>query len=338
MGQKYVPIDKEVDMDNYIGKCGCNCSNCPTYKENIRTFEDRHRCSAGWEKYLNIKLSPEKLRACDGCSVPDSLRKTYYLNCKVRKCAMINDLKNCAYCIGFPCEELLKVHSLQKIADRNEFTEKTGKEISKSDYELFIEPYVGLRHLNIMRQSISENELIEYKKFSTNNKFSPFPKFKNKSESLKLIYSILTSICAEQNISFARFQTLKSKREKLVKILWIMARDGKLDKDNGCLELDSRTFLSSKIQGMYNPLMEYFGDLKQYNIHCEIIPLVNSGWLTPKGGLRNEGWIIRLSFEKSLMAGNMLKEFRDYAKKLDNTYREKAFRVFTKADLSIMMN
>jgi hypothetical protein len=37
------------------------------------------------ERFLNIKLSPEKLRACDGCSIPDPDRKIYYLNCRIRK-------------------------------------------------------------------------------------------------------------------------------------------------------------------------------------------------------------------------------------------------------------
>jgi len=95
-------------MEANLAKCGCDCINCPTYKENIRTMENRKICSAGWEKYVGIKLSPEKLRACDGCSVLDEKRKTYYLNCKIRKCAIINGIENCAFCKGFPCDELKK--------------------------------------------------------------------------------------------------------------------------------------------------------------------------------------------------------------------------------------
>ena len=116
------------------GKCGCDCFICPTYKNNIKTIEDRQKCSSGWSKFLNIKLSPEKLRACDGCSVPDSERKVYYLNCKIRKCAIVNEVDNCAYCSGFPCDELLDVHSLQKIRNREDYTKTTGKEISKTDF------------------------------------------------------------------------------------------------------------------------------------------------------------------------------------------------------------
>ena len=109
---------------------------------------DRRICSSGWEKYLNIKLSPEKLRACDGCSIADPERNIYYLNCRIRKCAMINGIENCAYCSGYPCEELTKTHSVQKIYNREDFIKKTGKEITETDYRRFIEPYAGLCHLN----------------------------------------------------------------------------------------------------------------------------------------------------------------------------------------------
>ena len=28
-------------MDNNIAKCGCNCTNCPTYKENLKSIDDK---------------------------------------------------------------------------------------------------------------------------------------------------------------------------------------------------------------------------------------------------------------------------------------------------------
>jgi hypothetical protein len=71
------------------------------------------------------------LRACDGCSIPDPDRKIYYLNCRIRKWAMINGIENCAYCKGFPCDELIKAHSVQQITNREEFKIETGKEISE---------------------------------------------------------------------------------------------------------------------------------------------------------------------------------------------------------------
>lgn len=39
-------------MTNNIAKCGCDCFNCPTYRDNIRTKESRQNCSTGWAKYF----------------------------------------------------------------------------------------------------------------------------------------------------------------------------------------------------------------------------------------------------------------------------------------------
>ena len=171
-------------MINDIAKCGCNCISCPTYKENVRTIDNRRECSSGWEKFLDIKLSPEKLRACDGCSISDSERKTYYLNCKIRKCAMINAIDNCAYCKSFPCEELLKAHSVQQITKREEFIKKIGKEISEQDYKLFIEPYAGLYRLNQIRQKITDKDFKDSKTFFIKIKFADFNRVHDGQESL----------------------------------------------------------------------------------------------------------------------------------------------------------
>lgn len=319
------------------GKCGCDCFNCPTYKNNIKTIEDRQKCSSGWSKFLKIKLSPEKLRACDGCSVPDSERKVYYLNCKIRKCAIMNEVENCAYCSGFPCDELLDVHSLQKIKNREDYTKTTGKEISETDFRYFIEPYAGLIRLNQIRQSISEKEIKDYKKFSARIKFAQPANASLNGEILTKIYLLLTSVYIEKNISFARNITMERKREQLLKILWTAFYFGTLNSEKDCIELQSQTLLSQKIIGMHNKLLEYLNELKKYDINCEIIPLVEKGWLTPGGGLRKEGWIFRLrcgnSWDKDTLGA-----FKDYAFKLYAKYGNKAFRIFNRADLSIMFN
>lgn len=323
-------------MQINIGKCGCDCCTCPTYKANIRTIEDRKKCSAGWTKYLNIKLSPEKLRACDGCSIPDSERNTYYLNCIIRKCAMLNEIENCAYCSGFPCPELLKVHSIQKINNQDEFTNETGIMISENDYRLFIEPYAGLNRLNKIKKTLCDKDYRDYQQFSTKGKFAPFIDFAGDRGCLKVMYALLTTIGVEQNISFARQQTLKRKREQLLKILWTIFYYGTPSKSLDSLELDAKTFLAQKISAMYNALLEYFSDLKKYDIQAEVIPLIEKGWLTPRGGLREKGWIIRLRFGESLGGFKTLAAFKNYVIRLEKKYGNKAYRLFNMADVRIM--
>ena len=321
-------------MTNNIAKCGCDCFNCPTYRDNIKTIDERKICSSGWEKFLNIKLSPEKLRECDGCSVSDNKRKIYYLNCKIRKCAIINEIDNCAYCKGYPCDELLKAHSVQKINSKQEFIEKTRKEISDSDYFKFIEPYTGLGHLNKIRQSLSPKDFKDFKKYSSNIKFAKIDSLSEKQKSIQIIYSLLTKICIEHDISYARLQTNEKKRKQLIKIIWTLALYGNFVDDN-TLELDCKTFMSQKIQGMYNILTGYLDDLKSYDIHCGIIPLVDKGWLTPMGGLRKEGWKFTFKLGESLNGADTLRTLNDIVTTLNDRFGNRAFNKFDKAEINI---
>jgi hypothetical protein len=328
-------------MNNNTGKCGCDCTNCPTYKDNIKTIEERIKCSAGWGKYLNIKLSPEKLRACDGCSLPDSDRKVYYLNCAIRKCCMENDIKNCAYCTLYPCDELKNVHSIVNIHTKEEFTRNTGKSITNEDYIIFIEPYAGIKHLNEIRNNIKKSEIKDYKKYSVKIKFADFPQRINKSNdinSLKRIYSFLTSIGVLQDISYARFLSVKKRREVLLKIIWTIALLGEFKETNSAfLELDAKTFLSQKIYGMYDKLKDCFKELKKHKIYCDIIPLDTKKWLTPTGGLRNEGWKIIMSFGSDISDLIALGTLKKLVTRLNNKYDRKAYAYFNRADLNVII-
>lgn len=319
----------------YIAKCGCDCINCPTFKENIQTIADRKKCSTGWQKFLGLNLSPEKLKPCDGCSVPDEKRKIFYLNCKIRKCAIVNQIENCAYCTGFPCNELINAHSVQKICSREAFIKITGKEISESDYELFIKPYSGLLHLSNIRQNLSDTDLKNFKLFSNKAKFTSFPDFKNSNENQKMIYSLLTTLCSVKNVSYAKFVSIEKERELILKTLWSIGKNGIFKENNQYLEVESKIFLSEKITGMYPTLLNYFEILKKYDIKCEIIPLKKE-WLTPMGGLRKEGWKMRLMFGEKLKGKKTLLEFKNYVSMLIENYDNKAYRYFTKADFTLM--
>jgi hypothetical protein len=325
-------------MSHQIAKCGCDCFSCPTYKENLGSNEKRRSCSSGWGKYLNIKLSPEKLRACDGCSIADSERKTYYLNCMIRKCAMVNGIENCAFCSGYPCEELTRTHSVQKIFNRQDFVKQTGKEISEADYSHFIEPYAGLYHLNKVRESLTENQIREYKKFSSKSLFAHFDDLMENRNAFLKIYLLLTSICIEKNISYARFHSLEKKREQLLRILWATGCYGIPGCDYRFLELDSNSFMSLKLQGMYSILTDHLYELRKYDVYGEVVPLIEKGWLTPMGGLRKQGWVFRLKFGESLKGIETLNVFKNYVSKLNLKYGNKSYRIFSRGDLSIMFD
>lgn len=329
-------------MDTFIAKCGCNCSICPTYKEKIQTPEQRRKCSSGWQKYLGIRLSPEKLRACDGCSLPDGDRNTYYLNCKVRKCCIENGIDNCAYCSAFPCKELETVHSIQTVQSKEDFASLMGRDINEADFQRFIEPYAGLKHLNDIRKQIKASEIVEYKRFKIQSRINEFPESSMKDtrviQGLKRIYQLISTVALYSNVSYAESLTLRTKREQLLKILiafGIYGQTGKAEKD--FLELDAEVYASQKLPGMYNRLLECLEDLKGYRIISEIIVLDPKTWQTPTGGLRSKGWKIRISFGEKVSDGEDLKIFKEYLIKLNERFGKNVYKYFNKADLSVMI-
>ena len=328
-------------MNASIAKCGCNCTVCPTFKENIKTIEQRKASSLGWAKYLGIKLSPEKLRACDGCSLPDNERKTYYLNCKVRKCCLENGIENCAYCSLFPCRELESVHSIQVVQSKDDYIFLMGKDISEADFQRFIEPYAGLKHLSEIRKHLKESEIIEYKKFSVQIKMKEFPEHLVKDpdvgHGLKRIHELISKLALQSDISFAEFVTLRGKREQLLKLLMAFGIYGKRVKaEKDFLELDAEIYSSQKLPGMYNRLLEHLDDLKQYRILGQIIVLDKKIWQTPTGGLRNRGWKIRISFGEELSDSEDLKVFKEYIVRLNEKHGKNACKYLSKVDLSVV--
>ena len=329
-------------MNHLIAKCGCNCSRCPTYKNNLQTLEDRKRCSWSWQKYLNIKLSPEKLRLCDGCSIPDDKRKVYYLNCQVRKCAMINGVDNCAFCSDYPCQEVLNIHSLQKPDAKERIVKRLGYEIPEQDYLAFIEPYEGIKHLNKIREKLSSEDIIEVKRFSFRPKIVDFPHDHNFSKQelsgYKNLYHILSVLEVSDNVSYARKFTLEKNRKRLFKILWAFSRFGELNEADGTyLMLSSEVYSSQQISSYYSKVQDYIGLFEQYGVHCEIVPLQKKGWLTPTGALRNTGWLMKLAINEKIAGSLTIKALQNYALKLDGKYGKNAFRYFSKADMRVLI-
>ena len=100
--------------------------------------------------------------------------------------------------------------------------------------------------------------------------------------------------------------------------------------------MDSKTFMEQKIQGMYNILTDNLNELSKYDVYGEVVPLITKGWLTPMGGLRKKGWVFRLSFGDLLNGKSTLMAFKDYVCKLTAKHGNKSFRIFTRADLSVM--
>ena len=327
-------------MEDLFSKCGCNCGHCPSYKGNLQTDSDRQRCSDGWHRYLGFRLSPGKLRLCDGCQAPDDENPVRYQSCYVRKCAVRNGVETCAHCSAYPCEDVPRV---SVSADARERTAaRLGTSIPEEDYLTFIEPYEGTKHLDEIRASLGPEDIVEMTKVSVRPSIVDFPDdllfSKEETSALEALHRLIAAVEAVNDVSYARQAVLKKRRRHLLKVLWAFGRFGELKKEEGGphLVIDSQTYLAQKIHSSYSRVKEYFEALEEYGVRCEHVPLVEEGWLTPSGALRKGGWYMKMSFDDDAGGVSALEALRSYAARLDEEYGARAFRYFSRADMRIL--
>jgi hypothetical protein len=328
-------------MKDLFAKCGCNCGRCPSYKGNLQTDEDRQRCSDGWHKYLGFRLSPGKLRLCDGCQAPDDENPVRYQSCSVRKCAVGNGVETCAHCSGYPCEDVKNLHEIQRAGAKERIAARLGAPIPEEDYLAFIEPYEGLKHLDEIRTSLGPEDIVEMTKVSVKPSIVDFPEdlpfSKEETSAFEAVHRLLAAVESTEGVSYARQAALKKRRQHLLKMLWAFGRFGELKEEGGShLVIDSQTYLAQGIHSGYSRLKGYCKTLEGYGVHCEHVPLEEEGWLTPTGALRKEGWCMKMSFDDNAGGVSALKALQSYTARLDEKYGGRAFRSFSKGDMRVL--
>ena len=328
-------------MQDLFSKCGCNCGRCPSYKGNLQTDEDRQRCSDGWYRYLGFRLSPGKLRLCDGCQAPDDENPVRYQNCYVRKCAVRNGVETCAHCSAYPCEDVKNLHAIQRAGARERIAARLGMPIPEEDYIAFIEPYEGIKHLDEIRASLGPEDIVEMTSVSVKPRVADFPDdlsfSKEETAAFEALHRLLATIESAGGVSYARQAALEKRRRHLLKMLWVFGRFGGLKEEGGAhLVIDGETYLAQGMHSGYSRMKDCFKVLEEYGVHCEHIPLTEEGWLTPTGALRKGGWFMKMSFDDDAGGVSALTALQSYAAKLDEKYGEKAFRYFSKGDMRVL--
>jgi len=93
-------------MEKMIAFCGINCAECPTF---LATREDndhkREKVAEQWSKDYQMQIKQEDIN-CDGCLSDKGRLFSHCKVCEIRKCGQGKNIKNCAYCIEYPCQKL----------------------------------------------------------------------------------------------------------------------------------------------------------------------------------------------------------------------------------------
>jgi len=331
-------------MKDLFAKCGVNCGHCPSYKENLKTDLDRQRCSDGWHKYHGFRLAPDKIRPCDGCQIyPEKLTYRVCPVSHIRNCAIKTGVETCANCSVYPCEAL-KVH---KDINREEVASRLGAPIPEEDYLTFIEPYEGLNHLKAIRASLKPVQIVEAVKVPhLKSGIIDFPEdlplTEDETAAFKALHQLLSTISTITADSYATQEMLSRRRQYFLKLLWMFGLYGEFKEDHKfSLVSDGETYLDQNLEGKQSRVVQYFELLKEYGVHCDLVPL-GDGWLLPSGWLRrktkkwNKGWFITMALDDTSGGSPALKALKSYATNLDEKYGKKAFRYFLKADMQIL--
>ena len=108
-------------MNEMMGYCGLNCQGCPIYlatreKDREKQYKMRAEIAQQIKELYGREYKPEEITDCDGCKADSGILFSESHNCYMRKCARQKQIENCAYCHGYPCQELEKLFTTDKDA------------------------------------------------------------------------------------------------------------------------------------------------------------------------------------------------------------------------------
>jgi hypothetical protein len=225
-----------------LGMCGADCGNCPAYRDNARTPEERKRCSEGWRKFLGVRMDPSAI-VCEGCASPN-VRKSRLVNkrCPVRACALEMKTENCAFCTSYPCPTVSRPEYSPNLP-RNPVN--PDEPISPEDREAFIEPYRGREHLAEIRAALPPSALVRMKPHPAYRlDIVPFPQNLDlpttEIRALGRWYLSLNNLLTHPVRSHCEQLATRKCVDRLLPLLWLFGSEGELVGDR--LAVSKRCF------------------------------------------------------------------------------------------------
>ena len=227
---------------------------------------------------------------------------------------------------------------MQRPDARQRIEARLGASVPDEDYLAFIAPYEGMKHLEAVRAELAPEAIVEMKKFSAGAATVAFPTelplSGEERSAFEALHRLLASLEVAEDVSYARRLALEKRRKRLLKLLWAFALFGEFEEVGGSrLVMDSETYLAQHIHSELARLKEYFDILRGYGVYCEHIPLMEKGWLTPGGGLRKHGWLLRMGFDEKAGGDAALLAMKTYANRLHQQHGHRALSRFSRADM-----
>ncbi len=345
-------------MKPVYSKCGNICSSCPwgVWVRRNQTPEEWDSYAEDVKKYVGY--SPTK-NPCHGCQTPtENLAKdvgfhNFLRGCDARKCAIHNDIRNCAYCSRYPC---VKIKSLNITISREAAEERIGESIPEDKYLAYVRVFEGMKNLDEIRSNLKSDQIQEVKTVErVSAKIVAFPEVTKKHMKYKSLHDSLTIVVTNElglidTDTVAGQEMLKKRRAVLLRLLWIVANYGTTDGDR--ISVDSIAINTHKKRTSGFPTTEsgwkrWMEILSTIGIRGEMrfAALDRSEFTSPMGWLRDRipgtndpVWFLLVSLDEELGGVSSLKLLESYAHLLDKEYGNRAYGRFTKADMRFLQD
>lgn len=101
-------------MNNSISYCGLVCDSCPIYLATRETDEAKkekmiYDIIDMCKMHYGIDYKFEDINDCDGCKSTSDRLFFGCKDCKIRSCAIVKGVENCAYCEEYTCDNLVEI-------------------------------------------------------------------------------------------------------------------------------------------------------------------------------------------------------------------------------------
>jgi len=259
---------------------------------------------------------------------------------------------NCAYCSRFPCDTLKATSGLWT---RKNIEKKLGEPISEKEYRVFVEPFEGIKHLNLFRDTLGSEQTVEPAKAPKSQRaLFEFPEDLSVSNqtvaSFKDVHSLLAAL-GQSNLglsdtdTFAQYYTLENLKAHVLRFLWIFGSCGRFEKEERPhLVVDGRTYEANRGDQKMLAIWPFVRDtifnvLSQFRVYCERVVLngmEEKDLVTGTGYMRREGWVMTLYFEEKIGGPPALKSLQEYVMILEKEYGKKAFENFRNANMQTL--
>jgi hypothetical protein len=342
-------------MLNRVSKCGIDCDACPwgPYPRQGMTakeFEQYRNKAKSILGYMPIKTP------CPTCQTPDAEipkgSKLPSRKCLIRRCVDKTGVQNCAFCVRFPCDTLKATAGLWNLES---IEKQLGSPISDEEYHSYVEPFEGIRRLEVIRHTLKAEEIVEPAQVSVSKTgIAGFPDnlpfSKEEVAAFKAVHKLLaalerSSLELQNTDTFAQQHKLENLRAHVLRFLWIFGNYGRVDKEKSPrLVVEAATYYANRGSEKTLAIWSFventvFKILSEFGVRCERVALKGvkaEDLTTGTGYLRNKGWIMRMSFEEKTGGMAVLKALQTYTLRVNKKYGAKAFQHFREADMQIL--